>query len=770
VGRVFTLYGKARTTALPTTGIATFANDSYPGSGEVLVSKGKGEQQTFTRTIQGESWFEFTTAGDGTPGNSLVVSPDLPRSYQTKPLVIARAEIPQQYENSPIVFDFELSGALAHAERASQHYVSTDLHFQYNSYPQIPLANLDLQEKAVVTVTAPDGSTSEVMYFVHGGQLAYTDGTLSNVARVGGTGSLFAMNPSELRSLGSELIYLSKDFGSDTNRLNLLSAPNDTAISLVESSPGNQIVTFVVQNNLIVARTEAGNLIRIDLSDLSVVQVPGSYLSISEMTIVGSTLYFANSSMFLQSLDLTSTANTTPTILQSGSFQSLTASTLGGGTLFFRSGPNLWRSSGTVTSTILLKDVAGPAQSLIDINGSLFFTVNSELWTSNGTNSGTVQVALDSDGQPLLQATSLTSVNGRLFFSGSRTNNRFDVYVADANGGVVTIQQVAALGIDVSLGANSEATNFTGVGPLVYFSTRESATTYLYKMDGTASGTTVVRPLSGPVSHFTNLNGQLGFLLGDAVTEFYLSDGITTKASREAAFRIGLQKGKAPGFISEEDVTRPKYPESTISLDGYANSNQLFAGNGLTELHSGLMDALERGFLRVAMNLTPETHWLFPVANVIVSVNIFGYNDENRLVLNPVTEGVLVDLFEASGRLIKRDASAIDMRSIEAGRYLLRAHTVGSSVQTATFTFVAPIEGETHEIYLVNDRDKVVGGDGNDSLIGNSDVDRLIGGQGTDIFRSDKIESRDQQNNEIRLASEATDSLSTAPKCTDHCS
>ena len=581
-GRVFTLYGKPRTTTLPTTGIDTFANRPYPGSGDVLTSSAKGEQQIFDRTISGERWFEFTTVGDGLPGNSIVVTPAPSRLFETVPLAISRAEIPGQYENSPIVFDFDLSNALANAENASQHYSSTGLQFQYDSYPNIPLTGLDLEEKAVVSVLLPDGSTTEVMYFVHGGQLAYTDGTLGNVARVGEPWMQWAMNPSSLRSRGLELFYLSNDVGAGTNRLNVLSGPTDSAVTLYESSPGNQIVQYLLQGDLIVVRTQQGQIVRINRVDQSFVQVPGTYPSISEMAIVGSALYFANSSMFLQALDLTSAADTTPTILQTGWFQSLTESTLDGGTLFFRDGPNLWRSNGTAASTIAIKDVGGPAQSFVDISGSLFFTVNFELWTSDGTANGTFEIAEDSDGHPLLQATSLTSVNGRLYFSGSRTSNRFDVYIADAIGGAFTVQQVAALGIDTSFGVNSEATNFTGVGPLVYFSTRESTSTYLYKMDGTASGASVLSAFgtgntNGTASHFMSLNGRLGFQLGSLNNEFYLSDGTLsgTKPSREAAFRIGFQKGKSVGYVSEEDATREKYPETLIAIDGYANSNFL---------------------------------------------------------------------------------------------------------------------------------------------------------------------------------------------------
>jgi ELWxxDGT repeat protein len=75
------------------------------------------------------------------------------------------------------------------------------------------------------------------------------------------------------------------------------------------------------------------------------------------------------------------------------------------GTLFFTAfdsaGAELWKSDGTSTGTVLVKDIhlTGSSQprSLTDMNGTLFFTANDgvngyELWKSDGTSSGTVLV------------------------------------------------------------------------------------------------------------------------------------------------------------------------------------------------------------------------------------------------------------------------------------------------------------------------------------------------------------------------------------------
>lgn len=78
-----------------------------------------------------------------------------------------------------------------------------------------------------------------------------------------------------------------------------------------------------------------------------------------------------------------------------------------GGTLYFQandgtSGFELWKSDGTETGTVRVKDIwPGPSSSyayfLTDVGGTLYFmasdgTSGSELWKSDGTEAGTVRV------------------------------------------------------------------------------------------------------------------------------------------------------------------------------------------------------------------------------------------------------------------------------------------------------------------------------------------------------------------------------------------
>jgi ELWxxDGT repeat protein len=107
------------------------------------------------------------------------------------------------------------------------------------------------------------------------------------------------------------------------------------------------------------------------------------------------------------------------------------------GTLFFAAndgtrGHELWKSDGTSTGTVLVKDIRPGAfgsypYSLTNVGGRLFFIANDgtngrELWISDGTSTGTVLVKDINQGAGHAFGTtnapppSFTNVNGTLYF------------------------------------------------------------------------------------------------------------------------------------------------------------------------------------------------------------------------------------------------------------------------------------------------------------------------------------------------------------------
>ncbi|MEO1430701.1 MAG: ELWxxDGT repeat protein [Cyanobacteria bacterium J06633_8] len=190
---------------------------------------------------------------------------------------------------------------------------------------------------------------------------------------------------------------------------------------------------------------------------------------------------------------------------------------------------------------------------LTNVNGTLFFTVvgnngiANQLWKSDGTNSGTVLVKnvgknsfSTSDGS--INLTNLTDINGMLFFSGEDKDfifnpetKRFDsrnkgveLFKSDGTAsGTVVIK-------DINPGeASSNPDKLTDVNGTAYFVANDGKNgTELWKSDGTESGTILVKDIisgsggSNP-DNLTNVNGTLFFTVNDGSngTELWKSDG-----------------------------------------------------------------------------------------------------------------------------------------------------------------------------------------------------------------------------------------------------
>ena len=101
-------------------------------------------------------------------------------------------------------------------------------------------------------------------------------------------------------------------------------------------------------------------------------------------------------------------------------------------------GTELWRSNGSPTGTVLVKDlVPGPGSSsiynLTNINGTLYFwntdeTAGTELWKSDGTAAGTARVKDIEPGTGSSYPSYLTNVGGTLFFVATTTNEGAELW------------------------------------------------------------------------------------------------------------------------------------------------------------------------------------------------------------------------------------------------------------------------------------------------------------------------------------------------------
>ena len=107
------------------------------------------------------------------------------------------------------------------------------------------------------------------------------------------------------------------------------------------------------------------------------------------------------------------------------------------GTVFFTAndgslGTELWKSDGTSSGTVLVRDIwygssSSTTRYLTNVNGTLYFTSNDgstgyELWKSDGTSSGTVRVLDIRSGTSGSSPFYLTNVNGTLYFQIGRAH------------------------------------------------------------------------------------------------------------------------------------------------------------------------------------------------------------------------------------------------------------------------------------------------------------------------------------------------------------
>ena len=189
-------------------------------------------------------------------------------------------------------------------------------------------------------------------------------------------------------------------------------------------------------------------------------------------------------------------------------------------------------------------------KNLTNVNGTLFFSAyddvdGNELWKSDGTEAGTVLVKdlfpgtyLYEGGQTYPNSASpkdLVNVNGMLFFAGatleSFNGENYELYKSDGTAaGTVLVKKLFT---DSGLSAGDDVGQLTNVNGTVYFTANDGVHgNELWKSDGTAAGTVLVKDISSGAgtsypSNLTNVNGTLYFSANDGVNgrELWKSDG-----------------------------------------------------------------------------------------------------------------------------------------------------------------------------------------------------------------------------------------------------
>lgn len=219
-----------------------------------------------------------------------------------------------------------------------------------------------------------------------------------------------------------------------------------------------------------------------------------------------------------------------------------------GSTLYISAGNSetnveLWKSDGTMTGTVLVKDInAGASQGSVpselkNVNGTLFFQAGSaangrELWKSNGTVTGTVMVA-DMEPAGDSNPSEITAIGNLAVFV---TNGASGKKLWKSNGTAAGTQVISAT-------AASKLTNFNHV---LYYYGQSSGGNGLFKTDLTAAGTILLTPASGSPSSpqsITEINGTAFFTANDGIhgRELWKTNAVTGSATLVKDITAGMQ-------------------------------------------------------------------------------------------------------------------------------------------------------------------------------------------------------------------------------------
>ena len=136
------------------------------------------------------------------------------------------------------------------------------------------------------------------------------------------------------------------------------------------------------------------------------------------------------------------------------------------------SGTELWKSDGTVSGTVMVKDIVSGTGSSSPfyfraVGNIVYFracdTNGCELWKSDGTFLGTVMVKDINSGSVGSNPNSLTAVGNTLFFLADDGTNGRELWKSDGTAsGTVMVK-------DINSGSSSNPSYLTAVGNTLYF-------------------------------------------------------------------------------------------------------------------------------------------------------------------------------------------------------------------------------------------------------------------------------------------------------------
>ncbi len=395
-------------------------------------------------------------------------------------------------------------------------------------------------------------------------------------------------------------------------------------------------------------------------------------------------------------------------------------------------GLELWKSDGTETGTSMVKDINNSASSslslpfngpkqLANVNGIVYFAANdgtngSELWKSDGTATGTVMVKNISAGNMSSFFASFFNFNGTLIFTCDNQTNGQELWKSDGSeAGTVMVKDIFP-GFNGGYYESSLPEFFCIFNDLLYFSARTGTHgRELWKSDGTEAGTVIVKdiyPGSGSgfprllinvnnsALYFVALNGTYGEHLwksdGTAENTIMVSDlgfGVGSSSSpTNLTYSNGyLYFSAADGNIGRELFRTDGTAEGTIAynIDNAIGSNpspdwltivnnKLFFVANIQGTYGQELWALDTETLSIDENAVSNNFFTVypnPTKNILTIQNISN---------SPIDHISITDL---TGKFVieqKGDATQINVEYLKSGLYLIQLKHSGK-VSTLKF-------------------------------------------------------------------------------------
>jgi ELWxxDGT repeat protein len=208
-------------------------------------------------------------------------------------------------------------------------------------------------------------------------------------------------------------------------------------------------------------------------------------------------------------------------------------------------GNELWKSDGTETGTVMVKDIYNGSGSsfgmseLVVFGNNLYFSATNatsngwQLWKSDGTESGTAMLKAINPGERG-DPHDLMVAAGALFFRGDDGTHGRELWTSDGTAaGTVMVKDIRTGGI----GYNSwgDPSEFTAFGDVYFIANDGTHGEELWKSDGTESGTVMVKDInsgldSSSPSQLIVVNNVLYFEADDGINgcQLWKSDGTET--------------------------------------------------------------------------------------------------------------------------------------------------------------------------------------------------------------------------------------------------